>query len=324
MWCVEACGYELALYSREFSGTISCMADDAQLRSAAFQRVRELDARFGGAIPAAAIEPDFILLGESFHLSGRARGIFHPKQMQRGVLSIKTTIPRQGRQQRYDDIASDEGFFEYKFTGNNSENNDNRRMRESMEDGTPLIYFHGVAPSVYQAISPAFIIDWDPRRLFVRVVPGETISGKPSLPESVDARRYVAVAAKRRLHQGVFRELVLNAYGGRCAVSDLPERRLLHAAHILPDRDERGLPVIGNGIAMSPLHHAAYDANLLGIDPDGRIKIDADLLSIHDGSTLEYALKGLHGTRLRQPRATTDQPNREFLAAKYEQFVNAA
>lgn len=299
------------------------MSDDAQLRAAAFQCVFELDARFGGLIPAAAIEAGFVLRGQSVHLSGRARGIFHPKQMRRGVLSIKTTIPRQGRQQRYDDIASDEGFFEYKFTGIDPRSNDNRRMRESMEDGTPLIYFHGVAPSVYQAICPAYITTWAPRRLSVRVVPGETIRGESILSASIDARRYVAVAAKRRLHQAVFRELVLDAYNGRCAVSGLPERRLLHAAHILPDRDERGLPVIGNGIAMSPLHHAAYDANLLGINPDGHIKINADLLSIHDGPTLEYALKGVHGTRLRPPRALDDQPNRDFLAIRYEQFIKA-
>ena len=292
------------------------MGNDAQIRSAAFQRVRELEARFGGAIPAAAIESGFILHGESIHLSGRARGIFHPKQMQRGVLSIKTTIPREGRQRRYNDIASDDGFFEYKFTGTDPRSNDNRRLRESMEDGTPLIYFHGVAPSVYQAMSPAFIIDWDPRRLSVRVVPGELINGEPILSESIDTRRYVVVAAKRRLHQAVFRELVLDAYEGRCAVSGLPERRLLHAAHILPDRDERGLPVIGNGIAMSTLYHAAYDANLLGIDPDGVIQVSEDLLCIHDGPTLEYALKAVHGTHLRQPRALTNQPNREFLAAQ--------
>ncbi len=93
-----------------------------------------------------------------------------------------------------------------------------------------------------------------------------------STPASADTRRYIAVEAKRRLHQSVFRELVLDAYEGRCAVSGLPERRLLHAAHILPDREERGLPVISNGIAMTTLHHAAYDANPLGIDPDGCIR----------------------------------------------------
>ena len=193
-----------------------------------------------------------------------------------------------------------------------------------MEDGTPLIYFHAVAPSIYQAIWPAFITAWDAKQLTAYVVPGERIRGDSVLPVSTDARRYIAVEAKRRLHQAVFRELVLDAYDGRCAVSGLPERRLLHAAHILPDRDQRGLPVIGNGIAMSTLHHATYDANLLGIDPDGGIYVNEELLRIHDGTTLEYALKGVHGARIRQPRSSMDQPNRDFLAARYEQFAKAA
>lgn len=52
---------------------------------------------------------------------------------------------------------------------------------------------------------------------------------------------------------------------------------------------------------MSTLHHAAYDANLLGIDPDGGIHLNEELLRIRDGPILEYALKWVHGTRLRHP-----------------------
>ena len=300
------------------------MREDAQLRSAAFQRVRELGACFGDSIPWSAIDEGFLIGGERVHLATRPKGIFWPRQMRRGVLSIRTTAPRQGRERRYDDIASDDGFFEYRFRGEDPMHGDNRALHESWEDQTPLIYFHAVVPTVYQAIWPAFVTGWDSRRLSVHIVPGERIAGGTILPASADTRRYIAVEAKRRLHQAVFRELVLDAYEGRCAVSGLPERRLLHAAHILPDRDERGLPVIGNGIAMSTLHHAAYDANLLGIDPDGGIYINQNLLRIHDGPTLEYALKGVHGTRLRRPRTPADLPNRGFLAARYEQFVGAA
>ena len=300
------------------------MGHDAQLRSAAFWRVRELEARFGDGIPWAAIDEGFLLNGERIHFVTRPKGIFWPRQMQRGVLSIRTTAPRRGRERRYDDIASDDGFFEYRFRGEDAQHGDNRALRESWEDQTPLIYFHAVVPTVYQAIWPAFITDWNPQQLSVRVVPGERVGGEAILPTAIDTRRYIAVEAKRRLHQAVFRELVLDAYDGRCAVSGLPERRLLHAAHILPDRDERGLPVIGNGIAMSTLHHAAYDANLLGIDPDRKIYVNKELLRIHDGPTLEYALKGVHGARLRPPRSSTDQPNRDFLAARYELFVKAA
>ena len=68
---------------------------------------------------------------------------------------------------------------------------------------------------------------------------------------------------KQRLHQGLFRARVLRAYGGRCALTGLPEARLVDAAHIIPDGDKAlGQPDIRNGICMSKIHHAAFDANL--------------------------------------------------------------
>jgi hypothetical protein len=51
----------------------------------------------------------------------------------------------------------------------------------------------------------------------------------------------------------------------------LPESLLLDAAHIVADKDERlGQPVVPNGILLSKIHHAAFDAHLIGIDPDYR------------------------------------------------------
>ena len=297
------------------------MGKDSQIREAAFVGLHKLAARYGDAIPWGAIERGFHIGNERFHFSSRARGIFRPKRMERGVLSIKTTIPRRGRINRYDDVASDAGFFDYHFMGDDPHSIDNRALKESMDDGTPIIYFHAVATSYYQAIWPAFVVDWNPKLLSVRVVPGEVAPGGGALPASDDTRRYTVAAVKRRLHQAIFRELVLDAYEGRCALSGLSERRLVHAAHILPDRDERGLPTITNGIAMSALHHAAYDADLLGIDADGGIHINRSLLEMHDGPVLEQALKGLHGRFITLPKHAAGHPNREYLELRFNQFA---
>jgi putative restriction endonuclease len=130
---------------------------DNAFRIAALARVRELERIWRGAIPWSEIEAGFTLNDEHIFLSGRARGIFRPRQMHRGVLSIKTTLPRFGRRKRYDDIASDAGYFEYRFMGNDPNNPDNRALRETWEDQIAFIYFHGVAPTLYEAIFPAFI-----------------------------------------------------------------------------------------------------------------------------------------------------------------------
>ncbi|WP_295409675.1 HNH endonuclease [uncultured Thiocystis sp.] len=137
-------------------------------------------------------------------------------------------------------------------------------------------------------------------------------------------RRYSAIEAKVRLHQAEFRELVLSAYGRRCSVSGLPIPELLQAAHIIPDRDERGQPEITNGICLSILHHTAADRNRLGIDPDGRIVIADSVLRQHDGPTLEAGIKGLHGQKIRLPRHDGDRPNRDYLAERFEAFRRVA
>src|SRR5262249_54297407 len=85
-------------------------------------------------------------------------------------------------------------------------------------------------------------------------------------------------------HQASFREAVITAYSGRCALSGLPEPLLLDAAHIVPNKDEQlGQPVVPNGIPLSKIHHAAFDVHLIGIDPDYRLNVSKRLLGQHDG-----------------------------------------
>ena len=80
--------------------------------------------------------------------------------------------------------------------------------------------------------------------------------------KSAIERRYALPEIKARLHQASFRDAVLSAYGGRCAISHLPEPRLLDAAHIVMDADEQlGQPVVSNGLPLTKIHHAAFDAH---------------------------------------------------------------
>jgi putative restriction endonuclease len=55
---------------------------------------------------------------------------------------------------------------------------------------------------------------------------------------------YALHGVKQRLHQASFREAVITAYKGRCAVSGLPEPLLLDAAHIVADKEKFGQPVV--------------------------------------------------------------------------------
>ncbi|HEV2806301.1 MAG TPA: hypothetical protein VGW57_15365 [Chthoniobacterales bacterium] len=63
--------------------------------------------------------------------------------------------------------------------------------------------------------------------------------------------------------------------------------------------------------------------NLLGIDADGKVHINRSLLEIHDGPTLQHALKNIRDKMMRQPREMLARPNREYLAARFEMYLKA-
>ncbi len=221
-------------------------------------------------------------------------------------------------------IFESEETVEYAFMGQDPDAADNRWLREAFENRIPIIYFLGIAPGRYQAILPAFISGWDAKALKARVEFGVPDREALAPPENALERRYALRAVKQRLHQASFREAVISAYNGRCALSGLPEPLLLDAAHIVSDKDERlGQPVVPNGIPLSKIHHAAFDAHLIGIDPDYRQHVSERLLRQNDGAMLE-ALKRLSGGTIHLPNRMKDHPDRDRLAMRFERFKAVA
>jgi putative restriction endonuclease len=235
-------------------------------------------------------------------------------------LPIDTAVSNQREAHRQ--IYAGDDVVDYAFMGTDPTSADNRWLREAMERQIPVIYFLGVSPGRYQPIIPTFVAEWHPERLRVELAFGVIVgaSAQATLPASPE-RPYALREIKARLHQASFREAVLSAYGGRCAISHLPEPRLLDAAHIVMDADEQlGQPIVSNGLPLTKIHHAAFDAHLIGIDPDYRIHVSDRLLEIHDGPFLELGLKGIVGQVIELPRRSEDRPDRERLAIRFEQF----
>jgi putative restriction endonuclease len=302
---------------------------DALIRMAAFEQVRHLN-ELNDHLTATELAPGFIFEGERVPLINPQRGIFKPQRM-RYLLSIKTVFPKPGGKVWYDDqrevhrqIFEGDETVDYAFMGQNPDAADNHWLREAYENRIPIIYFLGIAPGRYQAILPTFISGWDGDALKARVAFGALDQGTLAPPETALERRYALRAVKQRLHQASFREAVIAAYNGRCALSRLPESLLLDAAHIVADKDEQfGQPVIPNGIPLSKIHHAAFDAHLIGIDPDFRLHVSERLLSQNDGPMLD-ALKGLNGATIHLPARAKDHPDRHRLAIRFERFKAAA
>ena len=302
---------------------------DTQMRVAAFEHVRRLN-EIHDHLTANELKPGFMFDGERLPLINPQRGIFKPQQM-RFLLSIKTVFPKPGGKVWYDDqrevhrqiFASDE-TIDHAFKGQDPDAADNRWLREAFENQVPIIYFLGIAPGRYQAVVPTFVVGWNAEALKARIVFGSPEQDALLPPQNGFERRYALRAVKQRLHQASFREAVINAYSGRGALSGLPEPLLLDAAHIVADKDEQfGQPVVPNGIPLSKIHHAAFDAHLIGIDPDYRLHVSERLLGQRDGPMLE-ALKRLNGDTIHLPKRDKDRPDRDRLALRFERFKAVA
>jgi putative restriction endonuclease len=301
------------------------MRDDQALRLAAFHEVSRL-ADLNGDLTSRDLRAGFQFDRERIPLINPQRGIFKPKQMQ-FLLSIRTVYPRPGARVWYDDqrevhrqIYEGDEAVDYAFMGENAAAAENRWLREAMENRVPVIYFLGIAPGIYQAVIPTYVIGWDSKSLKARIAFNAPDQVELGVPQSAGERRYALREVKQRLHQASFREAVITAYRGRCALSGLHEPILLDAAHIIEDKNERfGQPIVQNGIPLAKTHHAAFDEHLLGIDADFKVHVSGRLLDQKDGPTLE-AMKRLHTQRIHLPSRAKDMPDRDRLAMRFEQF----
>jgi len=267
---------------------------------------------------------DFTFDDQHFRLMDPQRGIRKPKELA-AALSIRTVYRPDGAKRPYEDEMGDDGLLRYKWRGEDLDHPENRALRAAMELELPLIWFFGVGVAMYQPIFPVYLLAEEPERHQFVIIPG-AIRGlvDATSPAESQLRRYVMAESKRRLHQPVFRATVMRAYETRCAVCSLAHGQLLDAAHIVPDSDEAGIPTVRNGLAMCKIHHAAYDAHIMGVSPDYVVKIRADLLDEIDGPMLQYGLKERHDQKLMVlPSVRAQRPDRDLLALSYDRFRSA-
>lgn len=300
-------------------------AVDGRIRRAVFDWLTEQRDELGEALPRTALET-FVLDGRRVPLVG-PQGIWKPAVCEL-PLSI-TTIVRGPYSDSFDDRS---GTLRYAYRGTDPQHRDNVGLRRAMAERVPVVYFHAVEPGSYVAAYPVFVVGDDPSGLrftlqvddlsaaLAPVMAGHRIS-----EDSTEARRaYVTRTVRQRLHQVVFRERVIRAYQERCALCSLHHQELLDAAHITPDRDPEGEPVVSNGVALCKLHHAAFDRLFFAIRPDYMIEVRQSILDEHDGPMLVVGLQQIHEKRILLPRRPSDRPDPERLERRYAEFLQAS
>lgn len=296
--------------------------DDSRLRreAMAWLTVRTND----GADPLNWLDiEDFRFDDDGIILRNRYKGIWKPRQLE-AALSITTAYRSPGAERPYEDAIHSDGRIRYKWRGDDRDHPDNRALRDAMRLQKPLIWFHGVGRGLYQAIFPVFLVAEEPE-MQQFVVATDGTQDIPVVPASVAEealRRYVERSTLARVHQPVFRSMVMRAYETRCAVCELKHGELLDAAHIVPDSHADGIAAVTNGLALCKIHHSAFDARILGIDSDYTVHIRPDLLNEIDGPMLRYGLQERHGQKLMAvPKVRSERPDRHRLESSFARFL---
>ncbi|HEU4852917.1 MAG TPA: HNH endonuclease signature motif containing protein [Telluria sp.] len=84
--------------------------------------------------------------------------------------------------------------------------------------------------------------------------------------DQIDARERVLREVVQRLGQRKFRNSLITAYSGRCAISGCPVQPLLEAAHITPYLGPE-TNAITNGLLLRADLHTLWDLGLLAVNP---------------------------------------------------------
>lgn len=116
-----------------------------------------------------------------------------------------------------------------------------------------------------------------------------------------------------RRGQQFFRQAVLNAYELRCCISGINIPELLVASHIKPWKkfpDHRLDP--RNGLCLSSLHDAAFDAGLITLDQKLNVILSKNLRRFLPQLSLEQNFVSFEGQSIRLPEKLAE-PDPEFI-----------
>lgn len=288
--------------------------EQALLRLEIFAELEQRAEARGGFLTTQELL-NFEVSGRRIPLIDRARGIRNPVEFD-STLSIVSSADGP-----YSDHIGADGLLRYDFQARGPLSGDNRKLRNALLTGTPIILFEKPMTGVYVPIIAVHVIDEDLEKGHFVIATDEAVwRSYRAVAENPLEKKYVEQLVRRRVHQPVFRARVILAYSETCAICRLKHAELLDAAHIIGDAMDDGLATVSNGMALCKIHHAAYDRNLIGVSGDYVVHVNRQLLEEVDGPMLRYGLQDMHGVSLTVPSRVNQQPSRENLDIRFAEF----
>jgi hypothetical protein len=269
-------------------------------------------------------------------LATKAKGIYKPAWSQY-ALSVRQTL--DGPYPDREPIHRADGTWVYQYFQENSaadardDEFTNRGLVACWTDGVPVGVMRQVQvkPTVrYMVFGLAIVAGWDGGYFFFeganrdgfsrergtaaqfevlgRDQEARAISEAAFDPgDIIDARERIAALVVRRRGQPQFREALLAAYGGRCAVSACDAIEVLEAAHIVPYAGP-ATNVLANGLLLRSDVHTLFDLGFLAIDDHTMtVRLSRQLAS--------GAYNDLAGRAITLPSDVTAWPSRDALAS---------
>ncbi|WP_197284063.1 MULTISPECIES: HNH endonuclease [unclassified Shinella] len=144
------------------------------------------------------------------------------------------------------------------------------------------------------------------------VISPEQADLEPFDPDTIeDARERFRQDIARRRGQQAFRDALLSAYGGRCAISDCAVKDVLEAAHITPYKGT-ATNAIANGLLLRSDLHTLFDCGLIAVNVETMQIVTSNQLA---GSS--YA--NFDGQQLRVPTDVVNAPSMKALKQHRDQ-----
>lgn len=132
-----------------------------------------------------------------------------------------------------------------------------------------------------------------------------------SFKSDIEAHQRIIVSIARRQGQSKFRQLLLEAYSSKCAITDFDAEAALEAAHIIPYIEtENNHP--SNGLLLRADLHTLFDLNLIAINPK--------IMRVHISPTLQKTeYRSIEGKELRVTENEMYRPNLQSLEQRFVQ-----
>ncbi len=271
------------------------------------------------------------------YLASAPKGIYKPKWTVY-ALSVRQNLgsPYQDQIVRRPDGSWSFAYFQEGFRAEDHERKaTNRGLLAALADRVPVAVFRQVAGAPkprYEILGLALVAGFDGGFFFLEGARPDGVVRAPG-PEAefdrlADLREEVLTAARtdapdlvgptlehrrvfrdivQRRGQAAFRNQLLDAYGGACAVSRYDAEPALEAVHVVPFAED-GPSSATNGLLLRADLHRLFDVGLLTVDPDTlRAHLHPHL------AATRYA--PLHDTRLHLPDAPALRPDPRNLAA---------